>query len=166
MKRLIAAWRILIGVWLPRRFDMSLPSFLASSSLFAPDPPKVAGLPPTTPPRKYTRPKRLPSRRLIRHVLRTRLEAARELAKVLFELEAKDAQVNASFWLAEEYDGEVMKVSEEDEGVADWERPLPRGTRGGAEVVDYLRRRGARLGGARVADHWAASSGDEGGGEE
>jgi len=165
MKRLVAAWRILIGVWLPRRFEMSLPSFLDSSSLFAPDPPKVAGLPPDTPPIKYTRPKRIPSPLLVRHVLRIRLEAARELASLLFELEEKDAQINASFWLAEEYGGEVMKVSKEDEEVADWERPLPRGVRGGAEVVGYLRNRGARLGSVKIVDHWAASSGDEGDGK-
>lgn len=162
MKRLVAAWRILIGVWLPRSFEMSLPFFLASSSLFAPDPPKVAGLPPTTQPETYIRPKRLASRKLVRHVLRTRQEAARELMRLLLELEEKDAQVNASFWLAEEHGGEVMMVSKEDEGVADWERPLPRGTRGGREVVGYLRSKRARLGGAKVTDHWAASSGDEG----
>lgn len=162
MKRLVAAWRILIGVWLPRRFEMSLPSFLDSSALFAPDPPKVAGLPPNSPPEKYTRPQRLPSRKLVRHVLRIRLEAARELASVLLELEGQDAQVNASFWLAQTYGGEVLKVSKEDETLADWERPLARGVRGGKEVVGHLRDRGARLGGARVDDHWAASSGDEG----
>ncbi len=160
MKRLVAAWRILIGIWIPRRFDMPLPSFLASSSLFAPDPPKVAGLPPATPPEKYVKPKRLPSRILVRHVLRIRLEAARELASLLLELEEQDAQINASFWLAED-GGEVLKVSKEDEEMADWERPLARGVRGGKEVVGYLRSRGARLVGARVDDHWAASSGDE-----
>ena len=158
----MAAWRILNGVWLPNRFEMSLPSFLDSSSLFAPDPPKVAGLPPTSEPEKYTRPKRLPSRVLVRHVLRLRLEAARELASVLFELESKDAQIDASFWLAEKFDGEILKKSKMDEGLNDWERPLSRGIRGGAEVVRYLRENGARLGGARVDDHWAASSGDEG----
>ena len=163
MKRLVAAWRILIGVWLPRRFEMSLPSFLASSSLFAPDPPRIVGLPPDGEAEKYTRPKRLPSRVLVRHVLRIRLEAARELASVLFELEERDTQLEASFWLAEEHGGEVMKFSKEQEGLEDWERPLPRGARDGREVVGFLRRKGARLGAARVdEDHWAASSGDEG----
>ncbi|CAD6575431.1 MAG: hypothetical protein TREMPRED_001419 [Tremellales sp. Tagirdzhanova-0007] len=162
MKRLVAAWRILNGVWLPHRFEMSLPSFLDSSSLFAPDPPKIAGLSPDSEPEKYTRPKRLPSRVLVRHVLRLRLEAARELAKLLFELESRDAQINASFWLAEKFDGEVMKMSKTEEGLNEWERSLPRGVRGGLEVVNYLRKNGARLGGARVDDHWAASSGDDG----
>jgi hypothetical protein len=161
MKRLAAAWRVLIGVWWPR--EMPLPSFLASSHLFAPDPPKVAGLPADAKPEKYRRPKYVPSRVLVRHVLRTRLEAARDLANVLFDLEHKDTQVNASFWLAEKYGGEVMKVSKEHEALMEWERPLPEGRRGGAEVVEFLRRKGARLGEGRIRGHWAAGagSGDE-----
>lgn len=140
---------------------MPLPSFLASSHLFAPDPPKVAGLPADTQREKYVRPKRLPSRVLVRHVLRTRLEAARDLASVLFDIEAKDAQINASFWLADKYGGEVMKVSKDDEALMEWERPLPEGRRSGSEVVEFLREKGARLGGAKSRDHWAAHSGDE-----
>jgi len=132
MKRLAAAWRVLIGVWWPR--EMPLPSFLASSHLFAPDPPKIAGLPADTKPEKYRRPKYVPSRVLVRHVLRSRLEAARDLANVLFDLEHKDAQVNASFWLADKYGGEVMKVSKDNEALMEWERPLPEGRRGGAET--------------------------------
>jgi glycerol-3-phosphate O-acyltransferase/dihydroxyacetone phosphate acyltransferase len=164
MKRLIAAWRLLVGVWLPRSFEMPLPSFLAKSNLFAPDPPKVAGLPPQIPPEKYVRPPRLPSRVLVRHVLRTRIEAARELASVLLELETEDAQVNASFWLAERYGGEVQQKAEgEDAGVAEWERPLAKGVRGGREIVEYLRSKGAGLGhSGKVESHWAARSDDEG----
>jgi glycerol-3-phosphate O-acyltransferase/dihydroxyacetone phosphate acyltransferase len=173
MKRLVAAWRLLIGIWLPKSFEMSLPNFLAKSTVYAPDPPKVAGLPPQTAPEKYVRPPRLPSRILVRHVLRTRIEAARELAKVLLELESEDAQVNASFWLAERFGGEVVKQSQgdEDEGIKEWERPLAKGLRSGKEVVEYLREKGARLGGsqsesgkglARTDSHWAARSDDEG----
>ena len=162
MKRLVAAWRILIGVWLPRSFEMSLNSFLDSSASFAPDPPKVAGLPPTTPPEQYKRPKRLPSRILVRHVLRIRLEAAGELANLLNEIEEQDWQISASFWLAEKYGGEVLKSSQEDEGLSEWERPLAKGVRSGTEIVNYLRDSGARLGGLKLDDHWAASSGDEG----
>lgn len=167
MKRLLAAWRILIGVWTPKRLEMPLPSFVASATQFAPDPPRVAGLPPTAEREKYKRPKRLPSRILVRQVLRTRLEAARELASVLFEMEEKDLDVNASFWLAEDHGGEVLKVSKEDEGKADWERPLQKGVRGGREIVGFLRERGARLGlQKQLEGHWAAAtSGDEGVGE-
>ncbi|ORY33433.1 hypothetical protein BCR39DRAFT_520025 [Naematelia encephala] len=160
MKRLVAAWRILIGVWTPKRFQMSLDAFMEAAATFAPDPPRVAGLPPQTPPEKYVRPKRLPSRVLVRNVLRTRLDAARELASVLYGIEARDAQVDASFWLAEAHGGEVLKVSKEDEDKLDWERPLPRGVRSGREVVQFLRDRGARLGGG-VEKHWAVGSGGE-----
>ncbi|GFZ48760.1 hypothetical protein JCM24511_06509 [Saitozyma sp. JCM 24511] len=158
MKRLVAAWRLLIGVWTPRRFEYSLSSFLASSNNYAPNPPKIAGLPPQTPPEKYTKPKRLPSRVLVRHVLRTRVEAARQLARVLFELEDKDPQVSASFWLATKYGGEVDR---EREALDQWDEPFPRGVRSGREVVGFLRSKGARLGGAKDAGHWAASSGAE-----
>jgi glycerol-3-phosphate O-acyltransferase/dihydroxyacetone phosphate acyltransferase len=151
---------VLIGVWWPR--EMPLPSFLASSTVFAPDPPKIAGLPKDAQPEKYKKPKRLPSRVLVRHVLRMRLEAARDLAGTLFELEEKDVQVNASFWLAERYGGEVLKVSKEHEEMSEWERPLPSGRRSGREVVEFLRSKGARLGTGWYEGHWAVSSGDEG----
>lgn len=143
---------------------MPLPSFLASSTSFAPDPPKIAGLPKDAQPEKYIRPKYVPSRVLVRHVLRTRLEAARDLARTLFELEEKDTQVNASFWLAERYGGEVLKVSKEHEALMEWERPLSEGRRSGREVVSFLRSKGARLGAgaSRIDSHWAALSGDEG----
>ncbi|EIW71954.1 hypothetical protein TREMEDRAFT_36357 [Tremella mesenterica DSM 1558] len=161
MKRLVAAWRILIGLWLPQQFDMPLPSFIASSSLFAPDPPKVAGLPPQATPEKYKRPKRLPSRVLVRHVLRIRLEAARELADVLLQLEQTDGELYSSPWLAESYGGEVLNISKEDEERLEWERPLPVGRRGGKEVVGFLRTKGGRLGLGHVGGHWAASDGEE-----
>lgn len=162
MKRLLAAWRILIGVWTPKSWEMPLPSFVAAAATFAPDPPRIAGLPPQAQPEKYKKPKRLPSRVLVRQVLRTRLEAARELASVLFELEERDSEVNASFWLADEFGGEVLKVSKEDEEKLEWERPLPKGIRGGREVVSFLRDRGARLGLQKLEGHWAAAtSGDE-----
>jgi glycerol-3-phosphate O-acyltransferase/dihydroxyacetone phosphate acyltransferase len=163
----MAAWRILIGVWTPSRFEMPLPSFIAKSSLFAPDPPAVVGLPPSIPPTKYKRPERLPSRYIVRNVLRVRLEAARELARLLFDLEEKDVEVNASFWLAEENGGRVGDEQEGD-GVQDWEKGMKVAWRGGREVVGFLRSRGARLGdrargvGERVESDWAAgNSGDE-----
>ncbi|WVQ66895.1 uncharacterized protein L199_005086 [Kwoniella botswanensis] len=163
MKRLIASWRLLIGIWTPRTSEFPLPSFLESYKSFAPDPPKVAGLPPTTKPEKYVKPKKLPSRVLVKHVLRTRLEAAKQLAKVLLELEARDEQVNASFWLAEEFSGQVLEVPEDEKGLNEWERNLPRARRSGKEVVGFLRGRGARLGINRDEEgHWVGSSGGEG----
>lgn len=160
MKRLVAAWRLLIGLWLPARFEYNLNAFMDKAASFAPDPPKVAGLPPQTPPEKYTRPPRLPSRVLVRHVLRIRLEAARQLASVLLDLEKTNNQVSASFWLATKYGGEVDRGEEalngSEPGV------FPRGGREGQEVVQFLRDRGARLGGPeRSKGDWAASSGGE-----
>lgn len=145
---------------------MSLQAFTEKAASFAPDPPKIAGLPPQMQPEKYRKPKHLPSRKLVRNVLRTRLEAARLLASVLYELEEKDIQLSASFWLASEHGGEVLKVSKEHEELAEWERPLAEGRRGGREVVAYLRSKGARLGSGKMQSHWAAAtSGEEDGGK-
>lgn len=160
MKRLVAAWRLLIGLWLPSRFEYQFNAFLSKAESFAPDPPKVAGLAPKDRP-QYSRPPRLPSRVLVRHVLRVRIEAARLLASVLLELEKANSQVSASFWLAKTYGGEVDR---REEALKNWEQPgnFPRGGREGAEVVQFLRERGARLGGpARQKGDWAASSGGE-----
>lgn len=161
MKRLVAAWRLLIGLWLPARFEYNLNAFLPKAASFAPNPPKVAGLPPQTLPEKYTRPPRLPSRVLVRHVLRVRIEAARLLASVLLELEKGDTQVSASFWLASTYGGEVDRREEALE-VSELPGNFPRGGREGGEVVRYLREKGARLGGPKKSKgDWAASSGGE-----
>lgn len=165
MKRLAAAWRLLIGLWLPQRFEYNLNKFMAKAASFAPDPPKIAGLPPQTQPEKYVRPRRLPSRVLVRHVLRIRIEAARQLATVLLGLEKANTQISASFWLATKYGGEVDR---RDEALGQWDQPgvFPRGGREAAEVVQYLRDKGARLGGPMKPGsgrdgHWAASSGNE-----
>ncbi|OWZ76660.1 hypothetical protein C365_04813 [Cryptococcus neoformans Bt85] len=146
MKRLVAAWRLVVGVWLPRDFEMPLPSFVAQYSLFAPDPPKIAGLPPTTPPEKYQKPKRLSSRVLVKHILRVRAQAARELAELLLELENGE-EVVAQTWLAEEFGGKVLQQSQQDgveEQLTGWVKQG--GTRSGREVIQYLKSKGARLG--------------------
>lgn len=165
MKRLVAAWRLLIGLWLPSRFEYNLNSFLSKAASFAPNPPKVAGLPPQARPEKYTRPPRLPSRVLVRHVLRVRIQAARLLASVLLELEKGNSQVAASFWLATAYGGEVDR---REEALSNWDQPgnFPKGGREGGEVVRYLREKGARLGGPAINQgDWAAASGGETEGE-
>lgn len=143
---------------------MSLQAFTEKAASFAPDPPKVAGLTPLEEKEKYRKPEHLPSRKLVRNVLRTRLEAAGQLASVLYELEAKDTQLAASFWLASEHGGEVLNISKENRELPEWERPLQEGRRGGREVVEYLRSKGARLGSGKMQSHWAAAtSGDEDG---
>ncbi|WOO82322.1 Glycerol-3-phosphate O-acyltransferase 2 [Vanrija pseudolonga] len=165
LKKLIAAWRVLVGVWLGPGVEMSLNKFVDSAASFAPNPPAVAGLPPGTPKEKYTKPQHLPSRVLVRHVLRTRVQAARELSDVLLELEDQDARLKAKYWLAERYGGEVTNIDHTD-NVPEYERHWPQRVRGAREVIAFLRGRGARFASAGREEHWAAaSSGDEGDGK-
>ena len=166
-KKLVAAWRVLIGVWWPKSLEMPLAKFLDSANIFAPDPPKIAGLPADTKPEKWKKPKHVPSRKLIRNVLQVRLEAARDLASTLFEVEERDIPVYASYWLAEEHGGEVLQLPKEAEALSVWERPMPEGRRSGREVVQFLRSHGARLGeNEKLEDNWAVGSGDERTGDE
>ncbi|WVQ84664.1 hypothetical protein IAT38_006819 [Cryptococcus sp. DSM 104549] len=148
MKRLAAAWRLVIGLWLPRDFEMPLPSFIASYRNFAPDPPKVAGLPPTIAPEVYKKPQRLSSRVLVRHVLRVRAQAASELANLLLTLEQSNGKVGGQAWLVEEFGGDVIRDPDSDVEDAF----MPGGYRYGREVVRFLRQRGARLGFATSQD--------------
>lgn len=159
---MIAAWRVLVGVWLGPGVEMSFQSFVDNVAKFAPNPPHVAGLPPGTPREQYKRPMHLPSRLLVRHVLRQRVEAARDLGRTLLELEADDTKVKASFWLAERYGGDVLPPSSIPESLGEYERDWPQGVRSSREVVPFLRGRGARLGSASSDEYWAEKSVDEG----
>lgn len=135
--------------------------FVDNVAAFAPNPPAVAGLPPGQEREKYVRPKKLPSRLLVRHVLRMRVQAVREIANTLLELEERDARVKASFWLAERYGGDVLPVDSSD-NVPEYEREWPQGVRDAREVVAFLRGRGARLESpASNEEYWAAASGDD-----
>lgn len=134
---------------------MSMNKFLDGIQKYAPNPPAVAGLPAGIEKEKYVRPEHLPSRVLVRHVLRQRVFASRELASVLLSLESDDTRVKASFWLAERYGGDVYKP--DPEGAEDYERDWPRGVRGAREVVAFLRGRGARFGSAGGDERWAAT---------
>lgn len=136
---------------------MSMNKFLDGIERYAPNPPAVAGLPPGQERQKYVRPEHLPSRVLVRHVLRQRVIASRELASLLLSLENNDTRLKASFWLAERYGGDVFKADPAAPGVEDYERDWPRGVRGAREVVAFLRGRGARLGSAGADERWAAS---------
>lgn len=162
IKQLVAAWRVLVGVWIGSSAEMSLNQFLDSVAAFAPNPPQTAGLPPGKEKEKYIRPTKVPSRTLVRHVLRMRVQATRELAQTFLELEDADATVKASFWLAETYGGDVLPVDSSDD-VPVYERHWPQGTRQAREIVAFLRGRGARLeAAAAVEEYWAeATSGEE-----
>lgn len=91
------------------------------------------------PPVKARSARRPASRRLIRHVLRARVEAANALAGFLGEIARTRKRVQASGHLAK-----------------------GRGWRDGAEVVAYLRERGAKVASVPLTDEWAASSDYEG----
>lgn len=187
MKRLVAAWRVLIGVWMPKRFDYPLDvlqsSFASAQESFAakvaayqeqlnPSKPVEDVKHPTTPGQIVEKAKRnvllppgpppipaqkLPSRKLVRLVLRTRNDARAALIKTLADLEESGSQVPAKFWLAERFGGDVEPVAQEGD---EWERPLPEASRRSEEVVAFLRERGGLVLPAGDGD-WAVSSGEE-----
>jgi hypothetical protein len=115
---------------------------------------------------KTAKRKRVPTRRFIKHVLRTRVAAAQALESFLAELESGEYRVNARPWLVEAapYGGEASQAeqqSTEDEGKDAVDR-FPMGTRSGEEVVEFLRWQGARiLPSASEHNGWDALSGDE-----
>ncbi|KZT63684.1 hypothetical protein DAEQUDRAFT_815496 [Daedalea quercina L-15889] len=194
VKRLVAAWRILVGVWIPKRWDLSLnalsqytvPAVPAenewidrskvkprkSPAVVVPAPQSTetpsAGSSSSSPaPASSSRKRRRPpSRRLIRHVLRARVEAAKALASLFAQLErgagAEGKRVAASAHLARAYGGGIEPPSPHDLATADGVGvPLePVGWRHAREVVAFLRKRGARIAqlGERVEGDWAALS--------
>ncbi|KZO93964.1 acyltransferase, partial [Calocera viscosa TUFC12733] len=160
MKRLVAAWRVLLGVWAPQSWDVALNSLQLSAR---PDKPenqylkkKKPASPPASPspsPKPFKRKKKLPSRRLIRHVLRHRVLACQALFRFLEDVKRADGRVSASPHLARVYG----HADSEEEFVQE-----PNGWRSGKEVVWFLRSRGAGVGLAQGEDEW----GDGGFGSE
>jgi len=189
-KRIIAVWRVLVGVWLPKRWDLSL---AALSQYTTPPPPKenpwvekpnpseegsqTASPSPSSPdlsapepasalrttipieePPVKTRPKRRPpSRRLVRHVLRARVEAVKALAIFFDHLQRAPSsmQVKASVHLARTY-GHLVDVKSSETG--DMET---RGWRDVREVVRFLKHRGAKVPSLQIGPvegEWAALS--------
>src|SRR5216683_3240932 len=117
MKRVAAAWRVLIGVWAPKKWEYSLTALAQYTA--TPIPPAnewitgktsatVSGVAPEPPvSRQPYRPRRPRSGRVMRHVLRARAEASRSLASLIAQLEASpaDKRVRASIHLARVYGG-------------------------------------------------------------
>ncbi|KAH8077503.1 glycerol-3-phosphate-acyltransferase [Cristinia sonorae] len=199
-KRLVAAWRVLVGVWTPKRWDLSVnavaqytipklppenPWVDRSRSKSRPATPGTntptsspldgasgSNAPSSTAPLKKTKKdRRPPSRRLIRHVLRARIEAAKSLATLFDRLEqTPEKHVRASSHLARAFGGQLdpgqpeMVVTEE--GVSLPEEPA--GWRNAAEVLSFLRLRGAKIGGLykTVEGEWAAALSSEGENEQ
>ncbi|KII92721.1 hypothetical protein PLICRDRAFT_696028 [Plicaturopsis crispa FD-325 SS-3] len=182
-KRVTAAWRVLLGVWAPKRWELSIAALSQYTTPLKPNPSPwidrplakasasaADALPPTQeePPVK-TRPKRRPpSRRIMRHVLRARAEAVRALASFFDQLEkAPDGKrVRASAHLARAFGGtldEVDALADVDGAVKP--PPVPEGWRSAQEVVAFLKKRGAKIASLEqgiegVEGEWAALSSD------
>ncbi|KAH9829120.1 glycerol-3-phosphate-acyltransferase [Rhodofomes roseus] len=192
VKRLVAAWRMLVGVWLPKKWDLSLnalaqytvprvpaenewvdrskvkalkvtPTVVTQTPANGTSADASASSSPASSPRKRRRP---PTRRLIRHVLRARVEAAKALASLFEQLEkgpgSEGKRVAASAHLARACGGGVDPHSRPDlatsEGVETMAEPV--GWRYAREVVGFLRARGARIAQLEegVEGDWAALS--------
>lgn len=192
--QLLTTWRVLLGVWMPKKWDLSLSALTPYITPHIPPPSEyidkkklrlgantpIAPISPQGEPNKLPntdnasqlqvsakRPKRLvPSRKLIRHLLRARLDASRLLAEFFAELERSGKQVRASEHLARLY-GYVPQqqrqeplVDKDDDGVAPPSQP--QGWRDAKEVIRYLRAHGANIGQLRTPKDvdWAAASSD------
>ncbi|KAG8731761.1 hypothetical protein FRC11_002459 [Ceratobasidium sp. 423] len=173
-KRFMAAWRVLIGVWGPKRWDLSIaaiepwtkPRERPANEWIKPSPTDAkptavetksgesGGVPNVTPPKPTsTRGKKRPaSRGLIRHVLRARLHASRALANYLEELQRSDRLLPATQRIPELDVGLSGTLSDNQE--------IPR--RHALAVVDYLRSKGAKIAQLSHKDSsdWAALSSD------
>ncbi|KAK0475577.1 hypothetical protein IW261DRAFT_1567977 [Armillaria novae-zelandiae] len=159
-KRLYAAWRALVGVWAPKGMDLSLAAlsqyttpvlpkenpWIDRPNSSTPEPsttPTTPGNVPTMlpgpsdlltsnePPVRSRRKRRPPTRRIMRHVLRARVEAVKALAVFFDQLErvGMGKKVKASRHLARIYGFE--------EGGEGW--------RSATEVVRFLRAKGAKI---------------------
>ncbi|KAK0448657.1 hypothetical protein EV421DRAFT_1783752 [Armillaria borealis] len=159
-KRLYAAWRALVGVWAPKGMDLSLAAlsqyttpilpkenpWIDRPNNSTPEPsstPTTPGNVPTVlpgpsdlltsnePPVRSRRKRRPPTRRIMRHVLRARVEAVKALAVFFDQLERAETgkKVKASRHLARIYGFE--------EGGEGW--------RSATEVVRFLRAKGAKI---------------------
>ncbi|KAJ3810864.1 glycerol-3-phosphate-acyltransferase [Lentinula lateritia] len=233
-RRFITAWRILIGVWAPKKWDLSVtalslyttpktpkenpwvekpktnpistPSISSDdnsninvssseactpsgttlnsmnhiSSVLPPDPtlilPREQEPLPTV--KTYSHPhsrRRPPTRRIMRHVLRARIEAVKALAVFFNQLEhtgeRRKLKVRASSHLAETYGGLDGRSHVFDPSLSVVESKVQtdvQGWRYATEVVTFLRKRGAKIpsvngGGVKEdMEDWALTSDAEG----
>jgi glycerol-3-phosphate O-acyltransferase / dihydroxyacetone phosphate acyltransferase len=186
-KRLLAAWRILVGVWAPKQWDLSLAALSQyTTPETRPDNPwidrqKTSTLnsnssnpattepsthtpsssstrsPPAEEPAVKTQPRRRPpSRRIVRHVLRTRVEAVKALASFFDQLERMEGarRLKASPHLAKMYGvfthADIPEVKVEDSSIEGW--------RDVHEVIRFLKERGAKIPTLGPEEEWAALS--------
>lgn len=120
------------------------------------------------PPVKSVSPRRPPSRRLVRHVLRSRVEAMNSLAGFFDQLarSGPEKRVHASPHLARMFGGGIFTPSDNNanESIQEAQRSVE-GWRHAAEVLAFLRKHGAiipTLGQGPLEDEWALSSEGEG----
>ncbi|KAG1829658.1 hypothetical protein EV424DRAFT_1526312 [Suillus variegatus] len=160
LKRVIAAWRVLVGVWAPRRWELSLS---ALSQYTTP----LHRLPMSRPVRIASR-RRPSSRRIMRHLLRARGEAVKALAEFLTTLEAsgEEKSVIASIHLAKRFGWveENSPTSLADDGGDSDPVTDARGYRRAREVIAFLRSRGAKIAtlDRKIEGDWALSSDEDG----
>ncbi|KAI9463359.1 glycerol-3-phosphate-acyltransferase [Russula earlei] len=175
MKRIAAAWRVLIGVWAPKTWEYSLTALAQYTAIHTPPTNEwvtgkngtaiggVTAEPPASPPQPY-RARRPRSGRVMRHILRARAEAARLLASCIAQLEAgpPDKRVYASVHLARVYGGVEYPGGTSDTSGSVESPPAPIGWRSAREVVSYLRRHGAKIAALKqgIEVEWAAQNSD------
>lgn len=141
-KRLLAAWRVLVGVWTPKSWDLAGPALGQYTTPFIPpenpwvqpraNPDEPAPSAVLSPPHRGKHRRKTPSRRLIRHVLRARAEAVRVLVTFIAHIEKgapEERRVKSSRHLAELHGN----------GEEGW--------RNGREVIAFLKKRGATIAG-------------------
>ena len=143
-KRFMAAWCVLVGIWIPKEWDLS-PSELSQYTKPSTPPescwidkPRTSDSTSDTAEKTESkceeimvenRPRGVPSYRLVRHVLQSRVEAMNALACFFDELTRAEAgkTVKASPHLAKRYGG----------GSTEW--------RYAVEVITFLQKRGAKI---------------------
>lgn len=173
----MAAWRVLVGIWTPKRWDLSLTALSQYTTPPQPpaspwiDKPRIPNNTSDTDEKiksKYQDkvvvesrpPRRPPSHRLVRHVLRSRVEAMNALACFFDQLvrAGSGKKVKSSPHLAKRFG-----VKSKDNLSAD--RDEQEGWRYAVEVITFLQKRGAKIPTLRqgpLEDEWARSSDCEG----
>lgn len=188
LKRVMAAWRVLVGVWAPRRWELSLSALSQyTTPLVPPESPWIdknransississgtlSGLPTQVtdePPVKFVPRRRPSSRRIMRHLLRARGEAVKSLAEFLSTLEASGDEKNviSSIHLANRFGWveENSPTSSTDDGTDGDSLSEAKGYRQAREVIAFLRARGAKIAtlDRKIEGDWALSTDEEG----
>lgn len=208
-KRLMTAWRVLVGVWTPKKWDISVaalkqytvpetppenpwidrPRSRQSSSAHLPlgannssstppagtsanpSPPASSPASSTSDPSKTSKKKRKPpTRRLIKHVLRARVEAARALASFIQSLSSapRDKRILAADHLATLYGGfaeAAPSLLSSDATSESAQQQRRQGFRYANEVIQFLRDHGANIARLQTTiadDYWAAALSSDG----